>query len=140
MTAQSTNTTDGMATNWSAGTSLTNDRVDPKGIGLAACWSDQIMNGIRVFYPSQYGYIQEMKLTFGVDGWTEGQVMDASDSATGMGCAINNAANKQYLNFYFRNTKSGKVKQVFVEYDGTGNYFWTYDGTDMSHCIFVERS
>lgn len=126
MTANSTDITDGMATNWSVGMSITNDRADPKGIGLAACWSDKTMNGIRAFYPSQYGYIQEMKWKFGKDKWVDGELMLASDPKTGMGCAVKDGASQQYLNLYYRNTDSGKVKQAFVVYDGTGDYYWSY--------------
>jgi hypothetical protein len=139
MTVNSTETNDGMATNWSAAMSLTNDRIDPKGIGLAACWSDLTMNGIRAFYPSQYGYVQEMKWTFGKDGWVKGEALLSSDSATGMGCAVKNGASDQYLNLYYRNTGSGKVKQAFVLYDGTGDYYWSYHRMDINSLIFMER-
>ena len=137
LTAISTETTDGIATKWGPGISITNDRIDPKGIGLAACWSNKTMNGIRAFYPSQWGYIQEMKWTFGGDSWVEGEQMLSADPSTGMGCATKDGTSEQYLNLYYRNTRTGRVKQAFVVYDGTGNYYWTYDSMWSEKLIFI---
>lgn len=126
MTANSSTTSDGIATDWSISRSITNDRIDPKSIGLAACWSDKAMNGIRVFYPSQYGYVQEQIYTFGSQGWTDGQQMDASDSQSGIGCAVALSNSEEYLNLYFRSTASGKVKQTWYDYLANNkNYQYT---------------
>lgn len=98
MTVNSTETTAGIATNWGTEQPITDDRLDPKGIGLAACWSDQAMNGIRAFYPCQYGYINEFKWTFGEDKWVDGHLINSSDPKSGVGCAIRNMVHNQYVN------------------------------------------
>ena len=129
MTVNSTETTAGMAINWSAAHLITHDKVDPNGIGLAACWGSGTMNGISAFYPSQYGWIAQMKWVFGQDGWqvgdgNNGGVITSSDSAAGMGCAVKSSPTKMFLNLYYRSTASGNVKQAFIEYKG--KIFWSY--------------
>lgn len=128
MTANSTETTAGIATNWSVARSITNDIVDPNGLGLTACWSNLLMNGIRAFYPSQYGYIQEVKFTFGEDSWQDGNQIPNSDPKSGIGCAIKNDATDQYLNLYYRNTASGQVKQAYIDY-AAQDPSWLYHST-----------
>lgn len=133
MTVNSTENTNGIATNWSSAHLITYDKVDPKGIGLAACWGFGLMNGISAFYPSQYGWISQMKWVFGQDGWQAGDgggQIDASDSQSGMGCAVESGGSEMFLNLYYRNTKTGLVKQAFIEYKG--KIFWSYSGRSLS--------
>lgn len=124
MTANSTQSTDGIATSWSVGRPITHDKVAAEIVGLAACWSDKLMNGIRVFYPSQYGYIQEVKWTFGKDNWEIGEEFDGSDTSSGVGCAVKNDATDQFLNLYLRNSTTSRVQQVFADYSDGDDYWW----------------
>jgi hypothetical protein len=139
MTVNSTDTTAGIATNWSEAHQITHDKVDPKSIGLAACWGFGTMNSISAFYPSQYGWIAQMKWTFGEDQWQDGDgdnggIISSSDAESGMGCAVKDGGADQILNLYYRNTASGKVKQAYIIFKG--KIFWSYDGMYASYlCV-----
>ena len=137
LSANSTETmAGGIATNWSVARPITDDKVDPKGVGLAACWSTEAMNGIRAFYPSQYGYINEVSWTFGNHYWSDGYQIESSDPKSGVGCAVKNDNENEYLNLYYRNSRSGRVKQAWIDYLVHDPYY-SYDSMDLNMCIRV---
>lgn len=120
MTANSTETIPGtrISTSWSAATAITHDIVAANSIGLAACWSKGVMNGIRVFYPSQWDYIQERKYNFSDPVWKDGDFWNGGDTRTGVACATSIESTDQYINVYMRWRKSGTVKQVYYNFLG----------------------
>ncbi|KAK3705999.1 hypothetical protein LTR37_012993 [Vermiconidia calcicola] len=119
-------TTHSTGSTWSPPISITADRVAVNSIGLAACWGEDPMNGIRVFYPSQAGWMQEMKYTFGGSGfWYKGEGFGGSDTSSGVACAVKNDKDSQFLNVYMRWSSSGLVKQVYYDYKGGSG--WNYD-------------
>ena len=117
----------GIASGWSVSRAISLDTVAPDSIGLAACWSDGLENGISVFYPSSATRtIQEVKWTFGAPSWEEGETFHGSDPSSGVGCAAKNNEN-QYMNVYMRWKSSSAVKQVFYNYKEPDNG-WDYGG------------
>ncbi|KAK3691587.1 hypothetical protein LTR37_018542 [Vermiconidia calcicola] len=120
-------TTYSTGSTWSPPIPITADRVAVNSIGLAACWGDDPMNGIRVFYPSQEGTMREMKYTFGGTGfWYAGEEFDGSDTSSGVACAVKTDKDSQFLNLYMRWKSSGLVKQVYYDYKGVAQ--WEYGG------------
>lgn len=94
------------------------------------------MNGIRVFYPSQAGWMQEMKYTFGGSGfWYKGEGFDGSDTSSGVACAVKNDKDSQFLNVYMRWSSSGLVKQVYYDYKGGSG--WNYDGMSLKRVMRI---
>ena len=105
---------------WSAPVAITTDVVSPSAVGLAACWEKEGMNGIRVYYGSNEGYIQEVGWQFNETVWTAWYSFDDSDQNSGVACAIYNYQDNNYINVYYRNTTSNSVKQ----------YYWSYKSND----------
>lgn len=126
MTANSTETIPGtsIATSWSTARSIVDDTVAANSIGLAACVSESLMDGIRVFYPSQGGWIQMLKYTLGGNGtWIQTDYWTRADTSSGFACAIKNGPNGGgYLNLYLRITETGVVKQYWNNYSDGSDY------------------
>ena len=116
MTTKTSKTTGTTATGWSNPTPITTDVAAATSVGLAACWSTKIMNGIRVYYASQLGYIREVALTFGYNTWSDGEYFVDSDSASGVACATYNDNQDQFINVYMRNSTTNSVQQSWYNY------------------------
>jgi hypothetical protein len=129
MSAHSSSTLPGtsISADWSIGTAASSDAIAASSIGLTACWSQELYNGIRLFYPSQYQYIQELKYTFGAGGgsWSKGNTWSEADIQSGLACAVKEGASP-FLNLYFRVSKNGVVKQVWND-DPDGGDVWNDD-------------
>ncbi|KAK1075132.1 hypothetical protein LTR74_000538 [Friedmanniomyces endolithicus] len=116
-----------VATSWTAPYAIVTDHAaTSETAGLAAC-SDHIgMNGIRVYYGSISGYVQEVAYQFNNTalGWNELYSFPQSDANSGVACVVyDNAANQdQFVNVYMRNT-SGIVVQNY--YDFVANDGWS---------------
>jgi hypothetical protein len=125
MTATSKETIVGtsISKSWSASTAISLHTIATGGIGLAACWSADLFNGIRVFYASQDGYVSEVKYTFGSGdgGWEEGTYWDTADTMSGVACSVKEGPGEKFLNVYMRMTGTGAVKQLWNNYDDD---FW----------------
>ncbi|KAK3113558.1 hypothetical protein LTR53_009043 [Teratosphaeriaceae sp. CCFEE 6253] len=136
--------TNAIATSWSVPYAITTDPASTSGTaGLAACSDDLGMNGIRVYYGSGNGYIQEVAYQFNhtANGWNEQYSFVSSDPNSGVACVVfeNPAEEDEYLNVYMRNS-SGTVAQnceTTVQFDrvtrkdtdnGAGWNFYTNDG------------
>jgi len=104
-----------VATSWTTPYAIVTDHAaTSETAGLAAC-SDHIgMNGIRVYYGSISGYVQEVAYQFNNTalGWNELYSFPQSDANSGVACVVyDNAQNQdQFVNVYMRNT-SGIVVQ-----------------------------
>lgn len=139
MTTNSSETIPGtqIATSWGAAHAITNDIVAASSIGLAACSSNGLMNGISVFYPSQYDYIQERKYNFSDPVWKDGDYWNGGDTKTGLACATYIDTKDQYINLYMRWTKTGAVKQVY--YNFLGNNTGSVGVYNKGKYIFVRH-
>lgn len=118
----SSETSDGIAKSWSNPTKITTNRSKPAAIGLAACTTSD-MNGISVFYPSQYNQIEQARFNFTNGHWHDGWAFEDTDALSGVACATHDG----YLNVYFRNTTTGAVKQVY-DYYLNDYIYWHYHG------------
>jgi len=94
-----------------------------------------LTNGIRVYYADgPKGWIQELQYTFGQTdpNWTPGNVFNASDGASGVGCSIypsDDAANTtvvdgtNFINVYLRNSSTGTAEQTYTMADNNNTWF-----------------
>ncbi|KAK5163738.1 uncharacterized protein LTR77_010411 [Saxophila tyrrhenica] len=121
------------ATSWSAAHVIHRDTVAPNSIGLAACASEELMNGIRVFYPSQYGYVQMLRYDFGGNGsWWETDFWNRADTSSGIACAVKDeGSGRKLLNLYTRMKGSGVVKQFWNDFTD-GEWGWNENKTPES--------
>lgn len=130
MTANSTATISGtsIATSWSAARAISTDIVAPNSIGLAACVSEELMGGIRVFYPSQYGWVQELKYTFNNATWAEADYWKKADTTSGLACAVKSGSSgNSFLNLYVQ--VAGNVTQFWNDdFMNNGDFNWNENG------------
>lgn len=134
-TVRSTNsstTSNNIATSWGAPIAIATDTASPNSIGLAACTDSRKtgMGGIRVYYGSSSGCIQEVGYAFNSTGWTEWFCFDGSDQDAGVACAVydgpNNAGNGtvELINLYLRNSTTGAVTQNFWDYQQNDGWYY----------------
>lgn len=133
MSTNSTKTLPGtnIATEWSPGQAISQDAVAPSSIGLAACVSNDFLDGVRVYYPSQYNYVQELKYNFTSGSWKEGTWWERADVSSGVACAVKETGHR-FLNVYFRLKANGRVKQVFTS-NATSNVYWSNNSMSTRH-------
>ncbi|KAK5697193.1 hypothetical protein LTR97_007328 [Elasticomyces elasticus] len=114
-----------IATSWSTPYAITDDPASTSGTaGLAAC-SDHIgMNGVRVYYGSGEGYVQEVGYQFNdtSTGWTEWFSFSDSDANSGVACVVYDdvEAEELYINVYMRNTSGIVTQNYWNYYDNDG--------------------
>ncbi|TKA75692.1 hypothetical protein B0A55_03181 [Friedmanniomyces simplex] len=120
------NDTNAIATSWTTPYAITNDPASTSGTaGLAACSDHVGMNGIRVYYGSGSGYVQEVAYQFNntAYGWNGMNSFASSDPNSGVACVVfdNTVQEDQYVNVYMRNT-SGIVVQNYFDFLGTAGW------------------
>ena len=105
---------------------LKGDKASTRSYALAACADTQSngLNGIRVYYGSQNGYIQEVGMDFSESTespvWHMWASFPQSDASSGVACALNGNKNHMYL----RNTSTtaGFVQQWTWDYVHVTNW------------------
>ncbi|KAF7185755.1 hypothetical protein HII31_12857 [Pseudocercospora fuligena] len=103
---------------WSEPYSVTGDRIVealPSARGLAACAgnSSDGLNGIRLYYGSTDGYVQEIGLDFNsTNVWTRLNGFAGSDAQSGVACTM--TGNVGHV--YFRNTTNSALQQWTKDY------------------------
>jgi hypothetical protein len=84
------------------------------GTGLGVCVDNSTtgMNGMRLYYGSGSGVLQELQWSFArpASGWTLGQNWTEADHMSGVDCFVNNASST--LNVFWRNDNTGSIQQA----------------------------
>ncbi|KAK6396799.1 hypothetical protein LTR65_008697 [Meristemomyces frigidus] len=119
-TTNSSMTPGTVALEWSTPVAVSSDIVSADStVGLAACVDHNGMSGIRVYYGSSSGGIQEVGWQFDTDpGWTMWNFFNESDPTSGVACVTYDANDERegYINVYMRNTTTGVVQQSYWDY------------------------
>jgi hypothetical protein len=100
---------------WNSPTQIHSETLaSAPGSGLTVCvdTSTTGMNGMRLYYGSGSGVLQELQWSFArpASGWTIGQNWTEADHTSGVDCVFNNA--NSTLNVFWRNDNSGSIQQA----------------------------
>lgn len=131
-----------IATEWSTPSIVSTDASSSSlTVGLAACADHNNLNGIRVYYGSSSGYIEEYSWLFNdtSEGWQYSNGFDGSDANSGVSCVNYDGSDGQYLNVYLRNATTGQVQQWYYSF-GSDDGDWSDGPTSWENKTAVAGS
>ncbi|KAF2723970.1 hypothetical protein K431DRAFT_344470 [Polychaeton citri CBS 116435] len=119
-----TNSTDGST--WADPSLITGIISAPGTPALAACAGLAPMNGVRVYFGSNNGYIQEVGHNFTNTTWSDWYGFPDSDGDTGVACSVYETSDgkNMYNNVYYRNTTDNQIHQTYWDYSPGYNSVW----------------